>query len=217
MPAFFNKNYNTVHDAMNSSIKKIGVLQMNLDNVDTIGFKAVNPDAVMFSETLSEMFRDKSMGELMHTGRTLDLSLSSENAYFLVEAEDGPERVRNGSFFMNKEGLIVDRQGRELVVLDRNVDEDIKLHKSSNIEINPKGEILADGKYFGRIAIDYDNRRPGEVAYVSQGNLESSNVDINTTFMSMVQIKRHVDTLQGILAMEMVLDKSIMETYGKSV
>ncbi len=217
MPAFFNKNYNSVHDAMNSSLRKIGVLQMNLDNVDTIGFKAVNPDAVMFSETLKEMFRDESQGEMMHTGRNLDLSLSAPDAYFLVEAEAGPERVRNGNFFLNKEGEIVDQQGRALVILDRNIEDDIKLHKTNDIQINAKGEILADAKYYGRIAVDRDHPRPGQSVYVSQGKLEASNVDTNMTFINMVQVKRHIDTLQGVLAMEMTLDKSLMETYGKNV
>ncbi len=217
MPAFFNKNYNTVHDAMNSSIRKIGVLQMNLDNVDTIGYKAVNPDAVMFSSLLKDMFRDDSQGEMMHTGRNLDLSLTAPNAFFLVEGEDGPERIRNGSFYLNNKGQITNHDGKELVVLDRNIDEEIKLHHSSDIKINAKGEIIADGKYYGRLAVDYDHRAPGQVAYVAQGNLEASNVDINSTFMNMVQVKRHVDTLQGIMAMEMVLDKSIVETYGRNV
>ncbi len=217
MPAFYNKNYNTVHDAMNSSIRKLGVLQMNLDNVDTIGFKSINPDAVLFSSMLKDMFRDDSQGELMHTGRNLDLSLTAENAYFLVEGEDGPERVRDGSFYLDKNGQIINNDGKALVVLDRNIDEEIKLHMTSDIKVSAKGEILADGKYYGRLAIDYDHRSPGQVAYVAQGKLEASNVDINNTFMNMVQIKRHVDTLQGIMAMEMVLDKSIVETYGRNV
>lgn len=190
---------------------------MNLDNIDTIGYKAVNPDAVLFSETLSGMFRDASQGEMMHTGRNLDISLTSPNAFLLVEGEDGPERVRDGSFYLDNKGEIVNHQGKALVVLDRNVDEEIKLYQTSEIKISPKGEIVADGKYYGRVAVDYDHRAPGQVAYVMQGKLEASNADINTTFMNMVQIKRHVDTLQGIMAMEMVLDKSIMETYGKNV
>jgi|GEM_PF-1699301 len=217
MPAFFNKNYNTVHDAMNSSIRKLGVLQTNLDNVETIGYKAVNPDAVLFSEMMKDMFRDESQGELMHTGRNLDLSLSSANAYFLVEGEEGPERVRNGSFYLNNKGQIVSHDGKELVVLDKDPEETTKLHHTSDLKVNAKGEIIADGKYYGRLAIDYDHRAPGQIAYVAQGKLEASNVDINTTFMNMVQIKRHVDTLQGIMAMEMVLDKSIVETYGRNV
>ncbi len=217
MPDFYNKNYNTVHDAMNSSIRKLGVLQMNLDNVDSIGYKAVNPDAVLFSELLKDMFRDESQGELMHTGRNLDISLTSQNAYFLVEGEEGPERIRNGSFFLDNKGKIINNEGKELVVLDRNIDDEIKLHMTSDIKVSPKGEITADGKYYGRIAVDYDHRAPGEIAYVTQGKLEASNVDVNNTFMNMVQIKRHVDTLQGILAMEMVLDKSLVETYGRNV
>lgn len=217
MPAFFNKNYNTVHDAMNSSIRKIGVLQMNLDNVDTVGYKAINPDAVLFSETLKDMFRDQSQGELMNTGRNLDISLTAPNAFLLVEGEDGPERVRNGSFYLDNKGEIVNYEGKALVVLDRNIDDEIKLHHTSEIKINVKGEIVADGKYYGRLAIDYDHRAPGQVAHVAQGTLEASNAEINTTFMNMVQLKRHVDTLQGVMAMEMVLDKSIMETYGKNV
>lgn len=217
MPEFHSKNYNTVHDAMNDSIRRLGILQTNLDNVESIGYKGINPDSVLFAEVVQDMFRDKSMGELMETGRPLDMALTSPNAFFLVEGKDGPERTRVGDFRLNEKGKIVDYTGKELVVLDIDPEKDIKLATSNDIYISPKGHIQVNGEFYGRVAIDYDHRKPGEYAYITQGKLESSNVDTNTTFMNMVQIKRHIDTLQNAMAMEMIVDKALVETYGRNV
>ena len=194
MPAYTNKNYNNVYDAMQSSVKRLGILQGNLQHVDTVAYKAVNPDSVLFSELMQDMFRDESQGELMETGRSLDMALTSKNAFFLLEGENGPERTRVGNFYLDRNGTIVSHDGKELVVLDKTT-EDIKLQDSADIQISPKGEILVSGELYGRIAIDYDHRKAGEVAYIAQGKLETSNVDTNTTFMNIIQIKRHVDTL----------------------
>lgn len=217
MREYHNRNSSElVYDAMHSSIQRIGIIQTNLENVNTVGYKAINPDSVLFSDMLKDMFRDDEQGSLISTKRPLDLALSGEDAYFLIEGMNGVERTRDGQFHINPEGKIVNHEGKELVILDKQ-DPDLKINSGQNVEINNEGQIRVDDVLLGRIAVDYENKQPGYRAYISQGKLEVSNVDIQENLMKIVQVKRHVDTLQGVMVMGLAADKSIVETYGKNV
>lgn len=214
---FHNKNIGSLYNAMNSGIKRLGVINSNIENVNTIGYKSINPDSVLFSDVLKGAFRDEEQGDLMKTNEKLDLALDKSNAYFLVEGENGPEKVRDGRFHINEEGKVVNVEGKELVILDTN-GEGLDLHKVEEYTINQKGEIYISNNFLGRIPVHYEgNVRPGEEAKILQGHLESSNVDLSQNIVSIMQTRRHIDTLQNILAMEMVIDKSLLESYGRNV
>lgn len=205
---------------MDQSVKRIGIIQTNMANSHTIGYKSIHPDSVIFSEVLSDVFRDEAQGALMSTGQKLDLALTKASAYFLVEGTDGkPERTRDGQFHINKDGNIVDFQDRELVVLDKKIDSPdyADMAKAGDIKINPEGHILVNGNFVGRIALDYEAQMPGEKVFVVQGKLESSNVDLSSNITKILQVKRHIDTVQNMLSMELGVDKALIETYGRNV
>jgi flagellar basal body rod protein FlgG len=214
-----NPNVGSLYDAMQHSIKRIGIIQGNMENFNTVGYKTVLPDSVLFSETLKDVFRDESQGAFIPTQQKLDLALTNPNAFFLVEEADGPVRSRDGQFHVSQEGKIVDIQNRELVILDQNPNQSIHeaLTRNSNVEINKHGELRIDGDFYGRVAIDYESTGPGEQAYVLQGKLEASNVDLQENILKLIQVKRHIDTVQGVLSMELNIDKALIETYGRNV
>lgn len=216
---YHNPQVSTLYDAMQHSIKRIGIIQTNMENFNTVGFKSVLPDSVLFSETLKDVFRDESQGAFMPTQQKLDLAISRADAFFLVEGEDGPVRSRDGQFHVNKEGKIVDIQNRELVILDRHLEKPIEESyvTGKDLEIDKHGVIRIDGEVYGRIAIDYESKGPGDTAYVLQGKLEASNVDLQENIVKLMQVKRHIDTVQGILSMELNVDKTLIETYGRNI
>lgn len=203
-------------NAMNSSIRRLGVINTNLQNMNTVAYKQINPDSVMFGDMLKEMFRDDERGPLINTGRKLDLAIDKPNAYFLVEGENGPERIRDGSFHIDAQGKIVNPEGKELVILDTD-GAALNLHQTEDIQVNTEGKIFANGNLVGRVAIDYDNKMPGEIAYVLQGQLEGSNVNLLENTMHISQTKRHLDTMQNILAMDLQGEKGLIEGYGRNV
>jgi len=82
MASFQSKNITNLYDAMNSSVRRIGIIQTNLENVHTVGFKSIHPDSVLFSDTLKDVFRDESQGAYLPTEQNLDLALTSETAFF---------------------------------------------------------------------------------------------------------------------------------------
>lgn len=202
---------------MNSSIRRIGVINTNLENTNTVAYKQINPDSVMFGDMLKDMFRDSERGPLVSTGKKLDMALNKEDAYFLVEGENGPERTRDGNFRLDQSGKIVNFENKELVVIDRADGGPMNLNMTEEINIDRNGKIFAAGKLVGRVAVDYDNKNPGDVAYVLQGKLEGSNVSMLDNVMQAMQAKRHLDTMQNMLAMDMSGEKDLIERYGRNV
>ena len=201
---------------MSTSIKRVGIVNKNLENINTTAYKQINPDSAAFSDVLQDLFRDDEEGPMVTTNQKLDLALSKSNAYFLVEGENGPERTRNGDFHINRNGNIVNAEGKELVVLKLD-GEALNLHLTEDFEIKQNGELHVQGKLRGNIAIDYDNKQPGEEAYLLQGKLEASNVNMIENTMHLVQAKRHIDTLQNMMVMDLSGEKDLIERYGRNV
>ncbi len=180
----------------------------------------MHPETVLFSDVLTNLFRDESAGVLNKTDQKLDMALTRQGAYFLVEGPDGnPIRSRDGQFHINKDNKIVDHLDRELVILDKDSEELTwnEISKTDDIAVDKTGALRVNGVLLGRIAIDYDSKMPGERSYVVQGKLETSNVDLQENIVKIMQIRRHIETAQSIMAMELGVDKALLETYGKNV
>lgn len=219
MMDYHNHQVGSLYDAMSKSVKRIGIVQSNMQNVNTVGFKNIHADSVLFSETLKDVFRDERQGAFVQTGEKLDLALSKEGAFFLVEGEDGPLRTRDGRFHVDENKKIVDVQGRELVILDQKPEATLAdyIVKGIDVEIDKHGAIRAEGDLIGRLAVDYDSKGPGDDAHVLQGRLEASNVDLQESIVKLLQVKRHIDTVQGMISMNLSVDKALVETYGRNV
>jgi len=220
MTFYHSKNVNSLYDAMQSSIKRIGIIQNNLDNVNTVSFKSIHPDSVLFSDTLRDVFRDENQGAFLQTQEQLDIALNKPTAFFLVEGADGPERTRDGQFHITADRRIVDCQDRDLVILDQDPNKTVADYVADGVslDIDKHGVIRADGVYAGKLAIDYSAPlAPGDKAQVLQGRLEASNVDLQANITKLLQVKRHIDSIQGILSMELGVDKALIETYGRNV
>ena len=138
MVDYHNHKVGSLYDAMSKSVRRIGIVQTNMENVNTVGFKNVHGDSVLFSETLKDVFGDESQGAFTTTEQSLDLALTKEGAFFLVEGKDGALRTRDGQFHVNADKKIVDVQGRELVILDQKVEKPVAEYiiKGSEIEID---------------------------------------------------------------------------------
>ncbi len=220
MPNYHSPIIGSIHDAINKSSEKLGVIQYNLENINTVGFKSVHPETVMFSDVLDNVFRDDAQGVMLTTGQKLDLGLTKPNAFFLVESENNvPIRSRDGQFHISQDNKIVDHLGRELVILDKDSSNPIwqELSKTEDIKIERDGRLRINGVLAGRIALDYQSKVPGDRVFVVQGKLETSNVDLQANIVKIMQIKRHIETAQSAMAMELGVDKALLETYGKNV
>lgn len=218
MADLYNPNINNLYDAMDTSTRRIGIIQTNLDNVHTIGYKNIYDDSALFSQTLKQVFRDKSQGAFNQTGQVLDMAISHPEGFFLVEGENGPERTRDGQFHISSQGQIVDSMGRKLVILEEDPEDPAALHyvRGEDFKVDPSGSIRANGVRVGKIAVDFTPVKPGERAFILQGKLEQSNSDLSSSITKLMMVKRHVDQIQGVMSMELSVDKALIDTYGRN-
>ncbi|MDQ7043215.1 MAG: flagellar hook-basal body protein, partial [Sulfurimonas sp.] len=62
-----------------------------------------------------DAFTDHSLGTMQKTANSLDFALSSEGLFFAVQTPQGVKLTRDGSFTKNDEGVLVTKEGYEVL------------------------------------------------------------------------------------------------------
>ncbi len=242
-----NKGLYTAASAMNVNMKKMDTTSNNLANVNTTGFKKTGSVQNSFSEMLisridnngkqemgslgggvkiEENYTDHSAGELNHTDNKLDLAIKGKG-FFTLQTPEGVRYTRNGSFSLNDQNQIVNKQGHFL--LNQN-GEPIQTVPGRELSIDKNGQINL-GKLEGdKINIvdfeDYRNlTKIGDNLYqtadgiegnqtedsqVLQGYLEGSNVNIVQEMANMIETTRAYETNQKVIkTIDNTLDKAV--------
>lgn len=130
---------------MVTQFNRLDTISNNLANVNTAGFKEDNlvvgdflrvlkeardelpnanqtkEGAAFLNRTLTkspqvvDSFTDFSVGDLSKTSNTLDFALSKDDLFFAVKTPQGIRLTRDGSFSLNPEGKLVNKQGYEVL------------------------------------------------------------------------------------------------------
>ena len=148
--------------------------------------------------------RDLSGGRLESTGAPFDLALNG-SGYFVVQTAQGERYTRNGHFTLNADGIVVTESG-DPVLGDGgpiNITTD-----DGDISFGADGTISGKQGQLGKLRlVDFANPRglvkqgdslystsqtanPSDTATVSQGMLESSNVQPVVEISRMIEIMR---------------------------
>ncbi len=186
---------------------------------------------------IGETYTDYSQGSFHETGNTFDLALSG-NGFFAVEftskdykdkaSETSVKYTRDGSFTLNKEGELVNKDGDYL--LDKGGNH-IKLDPFTKYSIDRMGVIRnqATGAQAAQIQVtdfvDYNYlEKYGETMYqpvegatqqdataqVYSGYLESSNVQVVQEMVDLIAFTRAYESNQKIIqAYDQSLDKAV--------
>lgn len=200
----------------------------NLANVNTAGFKADHPQfasvlrnsantlASRVYSTIDDTRTDFSAGELMPTGRNLDISINGEG-WLAVMGKDGNEAyIRTSSMEITQEGLLVtsnqfpimgasgpitlpagqkieigtdgtitatpvEGNNKTPTIIDR-----IKLVKPENDQLIKMADGLVRPKTEGAL-------EPDSSVKLTSGYLESSNVNVIESMMSMIALSRQFE------------------------
>ena len=126
---------------MVTQINRLDVIANNIANANTTGFKRddvvigdfmrlyeqhkeflpiedqTKDAAKFYNRSLNrvpqivEEFTDRSAGGVVQTENSFDFALSRENAYFMIETPEGIRFSRDGSFVLNEEGRLVNKEG----------------------------------------------------------------------------------------------------------
>jgi len=155
---------------MVTQFNRIDTISNNLANVNTAGYKQENlivgdfmriykeardelpnenqtKDAAAFinrtmtrAPQIVDSYTDFKVGTMQKTSNELDMALSKEGLFFAVKTPQGIRLTRDGSFTKNEEGVLVTKQGYEVLP------EDYYLKGKGNISFNDQDSILTVDK-----------------------------------------------------------------------
>jgi len=214
----------TALSGMQASMNRQRVIASNMANAQTIGFRAEQFDQrpvtlkgagleARAMQKLGVRSADMSAGEIVETGRALDLSVEGE-ALIAVQAPDGSEAyTRRGDLTLSASGVLINGEGYP-VLGDSGP---ITLPPNGNPTIAPDGTIMfADPaapdqppQELGRIKLAGWQGSPiakgldglfriegggvlprDEAATVKSGSLEQSNVNTTEVLVEMIDAQR---------------------------
>jgi len=210
------------------AFEQVNVTTNNIANVNTTGFKKIV--MLELSQKIPEnegqkkellvfpRFKDTvvitSQGGLKRTDNPLDVAIQGKG-FFTVETPNGVMLTRNGHFFFNKDGFLVDPNGNYVL---NNAGFRISLNTEqkigANIYINQQGQIFQDNREVGKIGVvNYEEVKPvGDGYYrpagakipvddyqILQGFLEDSNVNIVEEMVQLINHQRRMEMYSNLM------------------
>lgn len=209
--------------------RQMEVVSNNIANMNTTGFKS---QRMLFLEYLERptregdrmsfvqdygLLRNTDAGPISITNNQLDLALRGEG-YFTVETISGPRYTRGGAFQLNANRELVDRGG--LPVLGENNQRITIPEGTSQISIKGDGTVETEQGVAGKLkVVNFEDEQklmemgggiysteqaeiPVEQPQVTQGALESSNVQSVVEMTQMIDVLRTYQNVQKMVDTE---------------
>jgi flagellar basal-body rod protein FlgG len=162
---------------------RLDVLSNNLANVNTVGFKAdqpefrLDPKTAPFQTTPGDSRKldpyippmqvgiNFMAGQAIQTGNTLDVAILG-SGFFEVRTGNGLEYTRNGNLTVNTEGVLSSSDGYPVMGEGGEIN-----IQGSKVEIGENGDIVVDGTVLDRLKVvdfqrPYDLRKTGNTRFV---------------------------------------------------
>ena len=174
----------------------------------------LNQDANDYG-VLSGTRLDTSQGALVRTGNDLDLAMEGPG-YFVIQTATGPVYTRGGNFRVSPARQLITAAG-DPVLGDNNLPITVI---GAPLTISPDGTISVNGAISGRMKLvefppttniksvggtyytaPAGTAVPAQNSHVSQGMLESSNVNPITSVVELITAQREVETMRHVLTM----------------
>lgn len=162
-------------------------------------------------------WRDTKPGPIRHTGNPLDLALTN-SGYFTIQTSNGPLLTRDGRFSLSPNGSIVDDSGDK--VLDNAGNPVLVPSDAGSLTIASDGTISGKNGIIGQVGVvtvadpqtltaQGDNTfaaqtvpMPVSNPGITQGALESSNVEPITEISHMMQASQNFQMIAQFLSAE---------------
>jgi len=232
-----------VSSSIEALTKEFEVITNNLANTSTVGYKRrcntfsrlleeqqSGEEAEPTYEVALDTKFDFSQGNVVESGRPLDFALYGKG-FFVIETPEGPLYTRNGTFSTDRNGQIVDMEGRMVageagpITVPAGVG-------VSQITISNDGTVSAKGTPTGKFRlVNFGNNESklipvggncfkmgeegvepvkAEHIVVKQGYQESSNVNIVDELVDMIMVSRLYEANMKFLAAQKETSSSIM-------
>jgi len=215
-------------------VDSLNEVSNNVANANSIGFKSARAFNVfapqLQADGLSQgldavqtrLYTDAAGGALQSSERNTDLALSGD-AWFVLQTPDGPRMTRDGRFRVDESGYLVGEQGYP--VMGENGPIEVG---SGELKVDATGVVSVGGSDVGQISV-MRVRTPNAVRSVGgglytssspllpaknyvlhQGMQERSNATLGNDMVRMMEVTRHVETMQrAISAYDAMLDSGI--------
>ncbi len=245
--------------AMVTQFNRLNVITNNLANANTIGYNrddvVIADFERIFKETrdvlplenntkdaakflnrtidrvpnIDDVYTDFSAGAMKSTGNKLDVAITREDAFLLVDTPNGVRLTKNGALSLDSEGFIVTKQGYRVLptnyaALPENR-RGIEIPQNVQLTITPDGNVYGDDVELGQFFIaqpreprnlqkegdnlyelpDFDDEitRLDASGALRQGFVQTSNVNPVTEMVNLIETNRLVSTYQKVMTTHM--------------
>ena len=201
-------------------------ISQNTANINTVGYRSESVFSTLSSsptaqKTFSDLaqrqttsYLNNNNGSFIETNKPFDFALSGKG-WFVVATKDGFSLTRDGHFHIDKNGYLLTRQGlsilgqeaKPIIISEKNLDVlkvDAKgfIHNSENDHI--VNQILVvyaedgDVKSEGNALYSASNvKQSDQNEYqIFQGKLEQSNAVMSQDMVKIMELSRHIESLQ---------------------
>lgn len=211
--------------SLNVDIATLNTISNNIANSGTPGFRAerslpsfqAHLDGSQSQDsTASSISIDQSDGPVSETGRSLDLALRGQG-FFEVQRGSETLLIRAGNFRLDADGRLVNGKGDLVLGAGGPISLD-----TEHVRVDAKGAIWSGDKAMGELKLvgvaEPEKLVPSEGAFrydgalsdfrgrVQQGALEHTNVNIADQSIRLMELTRHVESVQRAIS---IYDKAM--------
>ena len=215
-------------------------ISQNTANINTIGYRSENVFSTLSSslnttKTFSDLaqrqttsYLNANNGSFLETNRELDFALSGKG-WFVVATNDGFSLTRDGHFHIDKNGYLLTRHGlsvlgkeaKPIIISEKDLD---TLKVDSNGNINDAENNVSINQILVVFAESDDIKAEGNALYsasavkqaepneyrIFQGKLEQSNAVMSQDMVKIMELSRHIESLQrAVNTYDNLLDNGI--------
>ncbi|ODB37103.1 hypothetical protein BB427_13990 [Pseudoalteromonas sp. BMB] len=209
-------------------LQHLKAVSENVANVNTPGYQAVQSfDAVLNADqVITQQLVSKKFGAVKDSERNLDWAITS-TGYFVIEKDQQLFITRYGRFHVSKDGLLTHVSGGKLLGESGPINVG-----NASVSVSTMGAVLLNGKESEQLKIVdvahiakgvsgglYSFR--GQVSdvmdiQVRKNAINTSNVDSGEQMTNMINLNRHIQSLQkAALAYDQMMSAGINELGKK--
>lgn len=211
----------SISRSLSADISTLNTISHNIANINTPGFRAERTVPSFQSQVeagTTTVAYDFADGALANTSNAFDLALRSKG-FFTIERKGETLLSRAGNFRLDAENRLVTAQGDKVMTEAGEI-----ILTEPSVRIDTKGQLWAKDRLLGQLKIidvaDATQLQPMDGAFrytgeltqwkgaVQQGAIEHANVDAADESIRLMELTRHVESLQRAIS---IYDKA-MET-----
>jgi flagellar basal-body rod protein FlgG len=208
--------------------------ELPLENNSREGSKFFNRSIARVPQVVDE-YTDFKVGALEQTDSPLDMAITEDDIFFAVNTPNGKRLTKNGSFNLNSEGLLVTKEGFEILntkgkPIKIAVDREFQIDKNGMIRhglddvdrimtVRPENlrTLVKEGDNLLKMENEDQFIPVLDSFAIQQGYVEKSNVNAVLEMSSLIEVNRMVGMYQKVMDTQMnEINRDAIEKLGST-